>query len=270
MSKAALVKRIFIFTFGLLAFGLLVMVLGHDPYAIHLPHILQAPAGGYWLGTDELGRDVLARLAQGVRLSVFVGVSVFLLAGSIGTLIGVISGWFGGWVDALLMRVTDVFLSFPGILIAIAFAALAGPGVENVILALGLMGWVTFARLARVQTMAVKEQDYVRSAQISNVKLLRIIALYILPNIAAPLIVEGVFTMAGAMLAEAGLSFLGIGVQPPVASLGSMLREGARYMLVAPHLVFFPGLALMLLVIGLNIIGDSLRDYLDKREEGPR
>lgn len=236
-----------------------------DPTHIELANILQHPTLAHIAGTDELGRDILARLSGGIQVSLFVGISVLIIAGTIGTLIGIISGWYGGWIDSTLMRITDIFLSFPGILIAICLCALAGPGIENVILALGLMGWVSFARLARVQTLAVKNLEYMQAANLSGVKTTPRLVRYILPNIAAPLIVESIFTVAGAMLSEAGLSFLGIGIQPPEPSLGSMLREGARYMLVAPHLVLAPGLTLMALIFSLNLAGDRLRDKLDVR-----
>ncbi len=230
-----------------------------------LDKMMQAPSTDFILGTDELGRDQLIRLSEGVSLSLTVGCIVAVICCVVGTLIGVISGYYKGWIDQLLMRITDVFLSFPGILMAIALAALMGPGITNLIYALCLMGWVGFARLARAQTLMVREQDYVKAAEITGVSQHLVLIKYILPNIAAPLIVEFSFNMAGAMLAEAGLSFLGLGVQAPTASLGAMLREGARYMLVAPHMVLAPGLCLMLLVLALNLLGDALRDKLDVR-----
>ncbi len=238
---------------------------GIDPAQINLHALMQAPSAEFWLGTDELGRDMLTRLGLGMRLSVFVGLSVVFVCACIGTAVGIISGYCGGWVDSLLMRITDVFLSFPGIVMAIAFAALAGPGVENVIFALCLMGWVGFARLARAQTLSLRNEEFIHAAALSGVGFLRILTVYILPNIAAPLIVEVSFSMAGAMLAEAGLSFLGIGVQAPNPSLGAMLREGARYMLVAPHMVMVPGFTLMALVLMMNALGDKLRDRMDVR-----
>ena len=238
---------------------------GIDPAQINLSALMQGPSADFFLGTDELGRDMLTRLGLGMRLSVFVGLSVVCVCAFIGTLVGIISGYCGGWVDSLLMRITDVFLSFPGILMAIAFAALAGPGVENVIFALCLMGWVGFARLARAQTLSLRGEEFIHAAALSGVGFFRILAVYILPNIAAPLIVEASFSMAGAMLAEAGLSFLGIGVQAPAPSLGAMLREGARYMLVAPHMVMVPGFTLMGLVLMMNALGDKLRDRMDVR-----
>tara|TARA_R110000868_G_scaffold190862_2_gene434952 strand:- start:17959 stop:18753 length:795 start_codon:yes stop_codon:yes gene_type:complete len=249
-----------VFIFGLV---LVFQFLNADPFTIHLESILNAPSSAYWLGTDELGRDVLPRLIDGVKVSLTVGVSVLLLAGTIGVVIGVVSGWYGGIVDTVLMRITDVFLSFPGVLIAICFAALTEPDVKNVIFALGLMGWVSFARLARVQTLSIKNLEYMQAAHLGGVGTVRMLSHYVLPNIAAPLIVESIFTIAGAMLSEAGLSFLGIGIQPPDASLGAMLREGARYMLMAPHLVVVPGVTLMLLVFSLNLAGDKIRDRLD-------
>jgi peptide/nickel transport system permease protein len=245
--------------------AVLPMFVAADPTVLNLEHLLAAPSTTHWLGTDELGRDLLSRLLYGMQVSLMVGFIVVAVSGTVGTLIGLVSGYFGGWVDTLLMRITDVFLSFPGILIAIAFAALAGPGVENVILALCLMGWVGFARLARAQTLSLRHEDYIRAAEISGVPVARILFGYLLPNVSAPLIVEASFSVAGAMMAEAGLSFLGIGIQPPWPSLGSMLREGARYMLVAPHVVLVPGLALMGLVLAMNLLGDRLRDKLDAR-----
>ena len=238
---------------------------GQSPYTNHLTALMLPPNGAFLLGSDELGRDILSRLALGFRLSIGVGMSVALFTGLIGVTLGLVSGYVGGWLDSLLMRITDVFLAFPGILLAIAFAAVAGPGIGNVVLALCLMGWVGFARLARAQALSLRQREFVQAAQVAGTPSWRILLAHVLPNAAAPLIVEGVFTVAGAMIAEAGLSFLGIGVQPPYPSLGSMLREGARYMLVAPHLVLAPGLTLMSLVLVLNILGDRLRDRLDAR-----
>lgn len=248
----------------LLGFAILATLSG-DGISITLNEIMQSPSNEHLFGTDELGRDILSRLVAGVQVSLSVGFWVLVLAGTIGTAVGIVSGWCGGWIDMLLMRITDIFLSFPGVLIAICFAALTAPDIKNVIFALGLMGWVSFARLARVQTLTVKKNEFIQAATLSGVSPFMIVLIYVLPNIAAPLIVESVFTVAGAMLSEAGLSFLGIGIQPPDASLGSMLREGARYMLMAPHMVVVPGVTLMLLVLSLNLVGDALRDRMDMK-----
>ena len=250
---------------AVLVFGLGLLSAAQSPFMIDLDNLFAPPSFNHFLGTDELGRDVLARLWVGVKLSVYVGLVVALISGTIGITVGLMSGYVGGWLDTVIMRITDIFLAFPGILLAIAFAALLGPGVENVIVALSLMSWVGFARLARAEALRLRHQPFVESAQVSGATPGRIILRYVLPNAAAPLIVEAIFATAGAMIAEAGLSFLGLGVQPPDPSLGAMLREGARYMLVVPHLVLAPGLALMVLVLGLNVIGDKLRDKLDAR-----
>lgn len=259
-------RKMSLYAIVVLLLGAVLQAYSGDAFNVNLYALLQAPGPATGLlGTDELGRDVLARLLIGAKISLVVGVSVVVVAGTFGTFIGLLSGYFGGMVDHIIMRITDIFLAFPGILLAIAFAALMGPGVENVIFALCIMGWVGFARLARAQALSLRHMAYVEASQISGMGLGHILWKHILPNAAAPLIVEAVFAMAGAMIAEAGLSFLGLGVQPPNPSLGAMLREGARYMPVAPHLVLAPGLLLMALVLGLNIIGDNLRDKLDAR-----
>lgn len=238
----------------------------HNPFTIDLAQLLQTPSLTHWLGTDELGRDILVRLGQGVWLSLVVGIVVACSTATIGIGVGLVSGYFGGWVDQTLMRITDTFLAFPGILLAIAFTALAGPSLTNVVIALSIMGWVGFARLARAQVLALKQADFVSAAHLSGVKNRHILLRYILPNAATPLIIEFTFAMAGAIVAEAGLSFLGLGVQAPTPSLGAMLKEGARFMLVAPHTVLAPGIVLMTIVLTINLIGDSLRNHLDKRD----
>jgi len=178
-----------------------------------------------------------------------------------------LSGWFGGWVDGLLMRLTDIVLSFPGILLAIALAAMLGPGIDNLIMALVAVGWVGFARLSRAQVLSVKRAVYVQAALASGSSLAYIGWRHVLPNIAAPLLVEASFGLAAVIIGEAGLSFLGVGVQPPDASLGTMIREGSRLMLVSPTLVIWPGMVLFLLVMAVNLIGDTLRDVLDVRSD---
>ncbi len=240
---------------------------GQNGHAIDLDAVLGGMNASHLLGTDALGRDVLARLSEGLQLSLLVGLTVVLFGGMVGISIGMIAGWVGGWVDALLMRIADIVLSFPGILLAIALAAMLGPGIENLVMALVAVGWVGFARLSRVQVLSLKSSPFVEAA-IANGSTAPCIAIrHLLPNIAAPLLVEASFGLAAVIIGEAGLSFLGVGVQPPDASLGTMIREGTRLMLVSPALVIWPGLTLFSLVMAVNLLGDTLRDKLDVRME---
>jgi len=246
---------------------LLALFNGLDGHAIDLDAVLSGMSSSHLLGTDALGRDLLARLAEGLQLSLSVGITVVLLGGMIGISIGMLAGWVGGWLDALLMRFADIVLSFPGILLAIALAAMLGPGVENLVLALVAVGWVGFARLSRVQVLSFKSVPFVEAA-IANGSTAPYIAIrHLLPNIAAPLLIEASFGLAAVIIGEAGLSFLGVGVQPPDASLGTMIREGTRLMLISPALVIWPGLVLFSLVMAVNLLGDALRDKLDVRME---
>jgi len=238
---------------------------GHDGHAIDLDTVLSGMSGSHLLGADALGRDVLARLAEGLRLSLTVGLLVVLCGGMVGIAIGMAAGWLGGWVDAVLMRIADIVLSFPGILLAIALAAMLGPSIENLVLALAAVGWVGFARLTRVQVLSFKAMPFVEAAIANGSTAPYITLRHLLPNIAAPLLVEASFGLAAVIIGEAGLSFLGVGVQPPDASLGTMIREGTRLMLVAPSLVVWPGLMLFSLVMAVNLLGDALRDKLDVR-----
>ena len=235
------------------------------PNRIALEHILSGPSAEAWLGHDELGRPVLDRLVAGARTSFVVALVVVTLSLAAGTVIGIVSAWLGGFWDHAIVRVIDVFLAFPGILLAIALSGILGPGLGNVVVALAVVGWVGFARLARAQALSVKTREHVQAAIALGSRTPRILALHVLPLIAAPLIVEATFAVAGVIIAEAGLSFLGLGVQPPQASWGSVIREGTRYMLVAPHLVLAPGAVLLLVVISINLMGDRLRDKLDVR-----
>jgi len=240
-------------------------VLGLAPNEIHLPSILAAPGDGALLGYDDLGRPLWDRLAAGAQTSFFVAIVVVSASAIVGTFIGTVSGYIGGWLDHVIVRIIDIFLAFPGILLAIALAGLLGPGINNVIIALSVVGWVGFARLSRAQVLTVKHRDHVQAAQAMGTRTPVIIWRHILPLIMAPIIVEATFAVAGAVISEAGLSYLGLGVQPPEASWGSMIRDGARYLLVAPHMVIVPGVALMLVVLAVNLLGDQLRDKLDVR-----
>jgi peptide/nickel transport system permease protein len=237
-----------------------------DPGRIDLPSRLQPSSAAHWFGTDELGRDILSRVIHGARISMLVGSSV--VAGSLllGLIIGSIAGYYGGFVDKFFNVVLmNAFLSFPGILLAIAFVAFLGPGIFNLILALCIGGWVGYARLVRGQVLAVKEREFVEAACALGASDWRIVTRHILPNVIQPVIVQAAIGMAGAVLAEATMSFLGLGVPPPTASWGSMLNDGRAHLFDSPHLVLFPAAAVMLAVLSFNFIGDALRDYMDPR-----
>jgi peptide/nickel transport system permease protein len=237
-----------------------------DPAAIDLPARLNGPSHAHWFGTDELGRDILSRVIYGARISMLVGSSVVILSLALGLIVGSIAGYYGGAIDRFVNVVLmNAFLSFPGILLAIAFVAFRGPGIFNLILALSLGGWVGYARLVRGQVLAAREREFVEAARALGASDLRIIVRHILPNIIQPVIVQAAIGMAGAILAEATMSFLGLGVPPPTASWGTMLNDGRAHLFDAPHLVLFPALAVMLAVLSFNFIGDALRDYLDPR-----
>ena len=238
----------------------------YDPAAIDLPNRLEPPTRAHWCGTDELGRDICSRLIYGSRISMFVGSSVVLFSLAIGLVIGSLAGYYGGRIDQFVNIVLmNAFLSFPGILLAIAFVAFRGPGIFNLVLALSLGGWVGYARLVRAQVLATREREFVEAARALGATDLRIVTRHILPNIIQPIIVQAAIGMAGAILAEATMSFLGLGVPPPTASWGAMLNDARAHLFDAPHLVFFPAVTVMLAVLSFNFIGDALRDLLDPR-----
>ncbi|RRA49083.1 ABC transporter permease [Acidipila sp. EB88] len=238
----------------------------HAPAALDLDHRLAAPSAAHWFGTDELGRDTCSRIVYGARISLIVAVSVVACSLSLGLLLGGLAGFYGGLLDTVLnIFVMNAFLSLPGILLAIAFVAFLGPGLPNLILALSVGGWVGYARLVRAQVLAVRESEFVEAARALGASDLRLFWRHILPNILQPLIVQSAIGMAGAVLAEATLSFLGLGVPPPAASWGSMLNDARSHLFDSPHLVLFPALAVMLCVLSFNFLGDALRDFLDPR-----
>jgi peptide/nickel transport system permease protein len=237
-----------------------------DPAHIDLPSRLQSPSTAHWCGTDELGRDILSRLIYGSRISMLVGSCVVAASLFVGLIVGSIAGYYGGHIDRFVnVVVMNAFLSFPGILLAIAFVAFRGPGIFNLVLALSLGGWVGYARLVRAQVLSAREREFVEAAKALGANDLRIIVRHILPNIIQPVIVQAAIGMAGAILAEATMSFLGLGVPPPTASWGAMLNDGRAHLFDAPHLVLFPAAAVMLAVLSFNFIGDTLRDFLDPR-----
>src|SRR6266481_6251800 len=237
-----------------------------NPFAIDLPSRLQAPTASHWFGTDELGRDILSRVIYGARISMLVGTGV--VAGSLllGLIFGSIAGYYGRFVDRFFnVIIMNAFMSFPGILLAIAIVAFSGPGITRLIVALCIGGWVGYARLVRAQVLAVKEKEFVEAARALGASDWRIVTRHILPNIIQPVIVQAAIGMAGAVLAEATMSFLGLGVPPPTASWGSMLNDARSHLFDAPHLVLFPAVTVMLAVLAFNFIGDALRDLLDPR-----
>ena len=237
-----------------------------DPAHINLATRLVPPSFLQICGSDELGRDILSRLIYGSRISMLVGSCVVSTSLAIGLIIGAISGYYGGTLDRFVnVIVMNAFLSLPGILIAIAFVAFRGPGIFNLIFALSLTGWVGYARLVRAQVLAAREKEYVEAARALGATDARILIRHILPNIIQPVIVQAAIGMAAAILAEATMSFLGLGVPPPTASWGTMLNDGRGHLFDAPHLVLFPAVAVMLAVLSFNFIGDALRDLLDPR-----
>ena len=235
------------------------------PDAIDLTRILAAPNATLWFGADDLGRAVFDRLVAGAQSSFLVSISVVFVSSILGTLIGAFSGYVGGKFDLILVRIMDVFLAFPGILLAIALAGFLGPGLDNLVIALSIVGWVGYARLSRAQTFSLRHREHVIAALALGETPWRILRLHLLPLLMSPVLVEASFGIAAVVIAEAGLSFLGLGIQPPDASWGSMIRDGTSYMLVAPHLVMIPGFALFLVVMAVNRVGDQLRDWLDVR-----
>ncbi|MGB6876946.1 MAG: ABC transporter permease [Candidatus Acidiferrales bacterium] len=238
----------------------------YNPNAQNLPARLAPPSASHWMGTDELGRDVLSRVIYGARVSMSVSVSVVFGAGIIGLALGSLAGYFGGWFDGFVNIVLiNAFLSFPGILLAIAFAAFLGPGLGNVIIALTITGWAGYARLARAQVLQAKEMDYIAAARSLGASHGRILWRHLLPNIIQPVLVQGTIALAGAILAESTLSFLGLGVLAPMSSWGAMLNDARGHLFDAPHMVVFPALAVATAVLAFNMLGDALRDWMDPR-----
>ena len=260
----------------------LILVMFFATVALFAPHLalqnaktqnlsedLRPPSLEHPCGQDKLGRDVLSRVIYGTRVSLLVGVLVVGISASLGLVIGAIAGYAGGRTDDLIMRSTDVLLAFPGILLAIGASAVLGPSLRNVLLALCTIGWTGYARLVRGEVLRYRSSEFVTAAAALGAPPLRILGRHIIPQLLTPLIVQAAFGMAGAIVAEASLSFLGLGVQPPTPSWGAMVNEGRAFLLIAPHVALFPGIALVLTVLGLNLLGDGLRDALDVRSQEP-
>ena len=257
---------------GLVLIGalLLVAVIGPfiapcDPYDTDPINKLDGPTNAHIFGTDNLGRDILTRILYGARISVTIAVIILVVSGTVGTLIGVIAGYFGGGIDNILMRITDIFLAFPRLILAMVVAAALGRSLNNVVLAVAFTTWTIFARLARGQALAVKEEDYVEAARASGATNWRILFAHVLPMCVSPVIIQGTIAMGGIILIVAGLGFIGFGAQPPTPEWGVMVSDGRNYLPTAWWACVFPGLAIMLTVLGFNLLGDGVRDILDPR-----
>jgi peptide/nickel transport system permease protein len=241
------------------------LVAPYDPLAQTLGSRLQPPSPEHWLGTDQLGRDILSRLIYGARISLVIGVVVVAIAGVFGTFVGLVAGYAGGLVDEGLMRLTEVFLAFPPLILAMAIAGALGPSLTNAIIAIAAVTWAVYARLARGQILSLRRREYVEAARSIGASPLRIIARHLLPNAIAPLMIQASFDMGAAIIAAAGLSFIGFGAQPPTPEWGVMISEGRNFISTQPWLSLFPGLAILFAVGAFNVLGDGLRDVLDPR-----
>ena len=250
---------------AILVLALLAPILSaYRPLQTDLGGALRGPSAGHPFGQDRLGRDIFSQVAFGARASMLIAVAVVTLTVIAGVAVGAAAGYIGGAVDVLAMRIVDIFLAFPGILLAIALAGVLGPNLANLVIALSVMGWVGYARLMRAQVLGLREREYVMAARAVGAGPLRVVTRHILPNALSPVIVQATFSAAGVIIAESSLSFLGLGPQD-VPTWGGLLAQGAAYLLYAPHIAFFPGLFIMLTVLALNLVGDALRDLLDPK-----
>jgi len=237
----------------------------YSPYVTDPINKLQGPNGVHLFGTDNLGRDILSRILYGARISVTIATVVLIISGGVGTVIGIVSGYFGGKVDSILMRITDLFLAFPRLILAMAIAAALGRNLQNVVLAVAFTSWTVFARLARGQALAVKQEVYVEAARATGASNLRILFVHVLPMCLSPVIIQGTIAMGGIILTVAGLGFIGFGAQPPTPEWGVMVSDGRNYLPTAWWACVFPGVAIMFTVLGFNLLGDGIRDILDPR-----
>ncbi|WMT88891.1 ABC transporter permease [Pelagibacterium sp. 26DY04] len=282
-SRQATVQRVYwgVLSFlsnPLAVFGLaIIVVLGimaifapwiatHNPLEQNLSAALQPPSGENWLGTDEYGRDIYSRIVYGSRISLYIVVLVSVIVAPIGLMIGMAAGYFGGWTDRILMRITDIFLSFPSLILALAFAAALGPGIENAVIAIALTAWPPIARLARAETLTTRAADYIAAAKVSGASSLRILLRHVLPICIPSVVVRTTLNMSGIMLTAAGLGFLGLGAQPPSPEWGAMTSAGRRFMIDSWWVVTMPGMAILLVALAFNLFGDGLRDMLDPRQ----
>lgn len=262
------------FTFFLLLVIILVLVAvfapviaPQDPYVSNLKNALQAPSSEHWFGTDKLGRDIFSRVIYASRISLSSTLALVAIIFVVGTILGTLAGYFGGWVDAVIMRISDMMISFPGMVLAIAVAGIMGASIKNAVIAIAIVSWSKYARLARSLVMKIRHEDYVYAAIVSGSKTGYILRKYMLPNVIPTLVITAATDIGGMMLELAGLSFLGFGAAAPAAEWGLMLNEGRTYMQNAPWMMIYPGLAIFIVVVVFNLLGDSLRDVLDVREE---
>ncbi len=239
----------------------------HDPVVQNLANALQAPSAAHWFGTDEYGRDIFSRLVYGARITLYIIALVTIIVGPIGLFIGTVSGYFGGVVDTVFMRLTDIFISFPSLVLALAFIAALGPGLEHAVVAIALTSWPPIARLARAETLSLRKADFVVAVQLQGASASRIILKHIVPMCLSSVIIRLTMNMAGIILTAAALGFLGLGAQAPLPEWGAMISTGRRYMLECWWLVAVPGAAIMLVSLAFNLLGDGLRDILDPRSE---
>ncbi|RMQ08270.1 Dipeptide ABC transporter, permease protein DppC [Pseudomonas viridiflava] len=259
---------------GLIVIGTLMIVAlfapwiaTHDPLAQDLSAALRMPGAQNWLGTDEYGRDVFSRLVYGSRITLYIVMLVTVIVGPIGLLIGTVSGYFGGWVDSLFMRITDIFISFPSLVLALAFIAALGPGLEHAVIAIALTAWPPIARLARAETLSLRNADFVVAVKLQGASAVRVIGRHIIPMCLSSVIIRLTMNMASIILTAAALGFLGLGAQAPLPEWGAMISSGRRYMLESWWLVAAPGATIMLVSLAFNLLGDGLRDVLDPRSE---
>lgn len=263
-------RGMFFLGLGIVAFMSLAAIFApliapYPPEAEHIRHILEPPCADFWLGTDRLGRDVFSRLLYGGRVSLWVGFVAVGISVGIGTVLGLVSGYFRGWTEELIMRLVDIMLCFPSFFLILAVIAFLEPNLANIMIVIGLTSWMGCARLVRAETLALRERDFVAASRLAGVSASRILWRHILPNAMAPILITATLGIAGAILIESGLSFLGLGVQPPTPSWGNMLMDGKIALEIAPWLSIYPGLAILVTVLGYNLLGESLRDILDPR-----
>ncbi|NTW03144.1 MAG: ABC transporter permease [Oscillochloris sp.] len=263
-EQTAMIGLVIILFFVALA-ALAGLISPYPPLEQHISASLKAPSAEHLFGADKLGRDILSRILHGARISLFTGLSVVAMAAGLGTLVGTLAGYLGGWWDEAIMRITDIFFAFPSLILAMAIAGALGPSLQNALIAVAVVSWPVYARLVRGQVLVLREQEFVQAARAIGVGNIAIVLRHILPNTLSPLLVQASFDMGGTILAVSGLSFIGFGAQPPTPEWGVMISEGRNYITAQWWLSFFPAISMLLVVTGFNLVGDGLRDILDPR-----